>query len=135
MGKEKLWIVEFIWRAWGPRHASVGQRPLTELLKLRSTISDFDVILVGAFCHLTLVGHDVYLVGGCVRDLILKQTPKDFDIITSADLKEVTFISYFISILIFKLFYKIPKDLFWCCYWSMIFLPILHLLFLFFYTF
>ncbi|RDY03610.1 pcnB, partial [Mucuna pruriens] len=35
-------------------------------------------------------GHDVYLVGGCVRDLILKQTPKDFDIITSADLKEVT---------------------------------------------
>ena len=53
--------------------------------------------------HFTLVGHDVYLVGGCVRDLILKQTPKDFDIITSADLKEVTFISYFISILIFKL--------------------------------
>ncbi|KAG5014423.1 hypothetical protein JHK85_020559 [Glycine max] len=35
-------------------------------------------------------GHDVYLVGGCVRDLILKQTPKDFDIITSADLKEVS---------------------------------------------
>ncbi|KAK7291526.1 hypothetical protein RIF29_06742 [Crotalaria pallida] len=34
-------------------------------------------------------GYDVYLVGGCVRDLILKQTPKDFDIITSADLKEV----------------------------------------------
>lgn len=43
---------------------------------------------------LLLVGHDVYLVGGCVRDLILKQTPKDFDIITSADLREVTFISY-----------------------------------------
>nr|KYP38052.1 putative poly(A) polymerase [Cajanus cajan] len=34
-------------------------------------------------------GYDVYLVGGCVRDLILKQTPKDFDIITSAELKEV----------------------------------------------
>ncbi|XP_061363116.1 uncharacterized protein LOC133306755 isoform X2 [Gastrolobium bilobum] len=34
-------------------------------------------------------GYDVYLVGGCVRDLILKQTPKDFDIITSAGLKEV----------------------------------------------
>ncbi|KAL4330074.1 hypothetical protein AHAS_Ahas13G0363700 [Arachis hypogaea] len=33
--------------------------------------------------------YDVYLVGGCVRDLILKQIPKDFDIITSADLKEV----------------------------------------------
>ncbi|KAK6920456.1 tRNA nucleotidyltransferase/poly(A) polymerase, RNA and SrmB- binding domain [Dillenia turbinata] len=34
-------------------------------------------------------GYQVYLVGGCVRDLILKQTPKDFDIITSAELKQV----------------------------------------------
>ncbi|KAI5404747.1 uncharacterized protein LOC127078510 [Lathyrus oleraceus] len=34
-------------------------------------------------------GYDVYLVGGCVRDLVLKKTPKDFDIITSAELKEV----------------------------------------------
>lgn len=34
-------------------------------------------------------GFDVYLVGGCVRDLILNRTPKDFDIITSAELKEV----------------------------------------------
>ncbi|KAI3780118.1 hypothetical protein L2E82_10032 [Cichorium intybus] len=34
-------------------------------------------------------GYDVYLVGGCVRDLVLKRTPKDFDILTSAELKEV----------------------------------------------
>nr|XP_009790371.1 PREDICTED: uncharacterized protein LOC104237840 isoform X2 [Nicotiana sylvestris] len=34
-------------------------------------------------------GFEVYLVGGCVRDLILKRTPKDFDIITTAELKEV----------------------------------------------
>ncbi|KAF9671767.1 hypothetical protein SADUNF_Sadunf12G0082800 [Salix dunnii] len=34
-------------------------------------------------------GYDVYLVGGCVRDLILKRIPKDFDIITSAELKQV----------------------------------------------
>ncbi|XP_078433381.1 uncharacterized protein LOC144704733 [Wolffia australiana] len=34
-------------------------------------------------------GYEVYLVGGCVRDLILKKTPKDFDVITTADLKEV----------------------------------------------
>ncbi|KAK3001639.1 hypothetical protein RJ639_021268, partial [Escallonia herrerae] len=32
---------------------------------------------------------NAYLVGGCVRDLILKRTPKDFDVITSAELKEV----------------------------------------------
>ncbi|XP_063935807.1 uncharacterized protein LOC108228056 isoform X2 [Daucus carota subsp. sativus] len=34
-------------------------------------------------------GHRVYLVGGCVRDLILKQKPKDFDVLTSAELGEV----------------------------------------------
>ncbi|XP_031490546.1 uncharacterized protein LOC116257721 isoform X2 [Nymphaea colorata] len=34
-------------------------------------------------------GYEVYLVGGCVRDLILKRVPKDFDVITSADLHEV----------------------------------------------
>ncbi|CAH8365175.1 unnamed protein product [Eruca vesicaria subsp. sativa] len=34
-------------------------------------------------------GYDVYLVGGCVRDLILKRTPRDFDILTSAELREV----------------------------------------------
>lgn len=30
-------------------------------------------------------GGAAYLVGGCVRDLILNKTPKDFDVITSAD--------------------------------------------------
>ncbi|GLT39940.1 hypothetical protein SLA2020_141050 [Shorea laevis] len=34
-------------------------------------------------------GYEVYLVGGCVRDLILNRTPKDFDIITTAELREV----------------------------------------------
>lgn len=36
------------------------------------------------------VGFEVYLVGGCVRDLILRRVPKDFDIITSAELKDVS---------------------------------------------
>ncbi|KAF5203615.1 poly(A) polymerase I-like [Thalictrum thalictroides] len=34
-------------------------------------------------------GYEVYLVGGCVRDLILNRTPKDYDILTSAELREV----------------------------------------------
>ncbi|XP_050225854.1 uncharacterized protein LOC126675283 isoform X2 [Mercurialis annua] len=34
-------------------------------------------------------GYEVYLVGGCVRDLILDRVPKDFDILTSAELKQV----------------------------------------------
>lgn len=38
---------------------------------------------------LTEKGYEVYLVGGCVRDLILNRTPKDFDVLTSAQLCQV----------------------------------------------
>ena len=34
-------------------------------------------------------GHEAYLVGGCVRDLLIGRTPKDFDIATSALPSEV----------------------------------------------
>ncbi|XP_027180185.1 uncharacterized protein LOC113778863 isoform X1 [Coffea eugenioides] len=34
-------------------------------------------------------GFEAYFVGGCVRDLVLKRVPKDFDVITSAALTQV----------------------------------------------
>lgn len=34
-------------------------------------------------------GFKAYLVGGCVRDLLLNRKPKDYDIITTAKLKQV----------------------------------------------
>lgn len=34
-------------------------------------------------------GFEAYLVGGCVRDLLLKRTPKDFDVITTANLQQI----------------------------------------------
>ena len=34
-------------------------------------------------------GYEAYLVGGCVRDLLLGRTPKDFDIATSATPQEI----------------------------------------------
>ncbi|CAA2976079.1 Polynucleotide adenylyltransferase family [Olea europaea subsp. europaea] len=34
-------------------------------------------------------GFDAYLVGGCVRDLLLNKVPKDFDVITTAGLKQI----------------------------------------------
>ncbi len=39
--------------------------------------------------HLTRCGHKAYLVGGCVRDLLLGRTPKDFDIATDATPSEI----------------------------------------------
>ena len=34
-------------------------------------------------------GHETYLVGGCIRDLLLGHKPKDFDIATSATPEQV----------------------------------------------
>ncbi|KAL6907691.1 hypothetical protein ACP4OV_002730 [Aristida adscensionis] len=36
-----------------------------------------------------ITGFDAYLVGGCVRDLLLKRVPKDFDVITTASLRQL----------------------------------------------
>ena len=39
--------------------------------------------------RLERAGHQAYLVGGCVRDLLLDGTPKDFDVATSARPEDV----------------------------------------------
>lgn len=39
--------------------------------------------------RLTRAGHEAYLVGGCVRDLLVGHRPKDFDVATSARPEEV----------------------------------------------
>src|SRR5580692_8388686 len=38
---------------------------------------------------LTRAGYKAYLVGGCVRDLLVGRTPKDFDVVTSATPNEI----------------------------------------------
>ncbi|CAK7355527.1 unnamed protein product, partial [Dovyalis caffra] len=38
---------------------------------------------------LSYAGFESYLVGGCVRDLLLNRVPKDFDVITTANLKQI----------------------------------------------
>ncbi|XP_057804771.1 uncharacterized protein LOC131020113 isoform X1 [Salvia miltiorrhiza] len=39
--------------------------------------------------NLRAKGFEAYLVGGCVRDLLLNKVPKDYDVITTAGLKQV----------------------------------------------
>ena len=40
-------------------------------------------------CQRYVAGHDAFVVGGTVRDIILGNTPKDVDLITSATLQQV----------------------------------------------
>lgn len=48
-----------------------------------------DYHALGMVKHLQTAGHTAYLVGGCVRDLLVGHTPKDFDIGTTALPQEV----------------------------------------------
>jgi poly(A) polymerase len=43
-----------------------------------------EVLARSVIKRLRAVGHTAYLVGGCVRDLLLGRTPNDFDVATSA---------------------------------------------------
>lgn len=57
--------------------------------------------IVFFFC----AGFEAYLVGGCVRDLILGKTPKDFDVVTSATLEQVGHL--FICFALYKMFFEV----------------------------
>lgn len=51
--------------------------------------SDLDIDAVKIVQRLTRFDHRAYLVGGCVRDLLLDQRPKDFDVGTSATPRQI----------------------------------------------
>src|SRR5262245_53228518 len=55
--------------------------------EIDSTQLDPDAVKV--VLRLKQHGHQAYLVGGCVRDLLLGNKPKDFDVATSAHPGEV----------------------------------------------
>ena len=59
-----------------------GKRIYREFHKLRREQMDQDALKV--INRLNRHGYRSYLVGGCVRDMILGKKPKDFDVVTSA---------------------------------------------------
>ncbi|MCA8970566.1 MAG: polynucleotide adenylyltransferase PcnB [Planctomycetes bacterium] len=60
---------------------------LFEKTGIRTELLDEDACKVVA--RLRRKGHESFLVGGCVRDLLLRRTPKDFDVATSARPRQV----------------------------------------------
>jgi len=52
-------------------------------------LTDLDPDAVKIVQRLTRFDHSAYLVGGCVRDLLLERRPKDFDLGTSATPRQV----------------------------------------------
>lgn len=52
-------------------------------------VGDLDVAAVKIIKTLKKAGFSAFLVGGCVRDLLLSQSPKDFDVVTDAHPKQI----------------------------------------------
>ena len=52
-------------------------------------LKSFDQDALNVIHKLREAGFSAYLVGGCIRDLLLKHTPKDFDISTSAKPEDI----------------------------------------------
>ena len=61
--------------------------PIRQTIHFDKTLIDKDAKKVVK--TLNKAGHETYLVGGCIRDLLLGQKPKDFDIATSATPEQV----------------------------------------------
>jgi len=48
------------------------------------TTFDIERGVLGVLSHLRRKGYEAYLVGGCIRDILLDKTAKDYDIVTDA---------------------------------------------------
>ncbi|CAK0765781.1 Poly(A) polymerase I [Gammaproteobacteria bacterium] len=79
-------VASFIWckRRYAISQASVIPRPEHNIS--RSLISEAALRVLYRLLH---AGYDAYLVGGGVRDILLKREPKDFDVTTNARPEQV----------------------------------------------
>ncbi|XP_058187292.1 uncharacterized protein LOC131304175 isoform X2 [Rhododendron vialii] len=72
----------------------VGKVDMSNWRKLDSRILGLTQSMISSSSLIVLkilqgAGFDAYLVGGCVRDLLLNKVPKDFDVVTTATLKQI----------------------------------------------
>jgi poly(A) polymerase len=56
---------------------------------MKIALDQIDPDAVRVVKQLRRFGHAAYLVGGCVRDLLLGLRPKDFDVVTDATPNEI----------------------------------------------
>jgi poly(A) polymerase len=74
--------------SWARRRESAGAQTCAFAVS-RLDLSPMEITARGLVDRLRASGYVAYFAGGCVRDLLLAKTPKDFDIATSARPEEV----------------------------------------------
>ena len=60
-----------------------------EFLNSLDKKSGYSNTLLELFMHIKTLTNNAYIVGGCVRDIVLNKEPKDFDIVTDCDLEQL----------------------------------------------
>ncbi len=82
-------ITSFFSKSKPASHPSYYQEGVTPTIIPRSehgiSRKDIDKSALDVLYGLKRAGYDAYLVGGCVRDLLLGLEPKDFDVVTNAE--------------------------------------------------
>ncbi len=70
---------------------AAAPRAVSQAARHRATFDEarLDPDVTRLVTRLARAGHEAYLVGGCVRDLLLGKAPKDFDVATSARPEDV----------------------------------------------
>lgn len=68
----------------GRRSAAPKERPAPKSYRVELSEDSIDPDAAKVVRRLTRHGYEAYLVGGCVRDLLVGRSPKDFDVATSA---------------------------------------------------
>src|SRR5690606_18107981 len=68
----------------GPEPTWPDAAPPPELISIELNENRIDPDAAKVVRRLTRHGYEAYLVGGCVRDLLVNRTPKDFDVATNA---------------------------------------------------
>jgi poly(A) polymerase len=88
---EKHPILRLLKKCLGIKHKSLKNISLQKVSAAHYQISstDFSAAAVEVVLQLQNAGHEAYIVGGGVRDLLLGTIPKDFDVATSAKPEEV----------------------------------------------
>ena len=88
MNRMKKWFGQL----WLKQKNNKSHRnPVTIIPRTQHTISRSDISghALQVMRQLHHAGFDAYLVGGCVRDLLLGKHPKDFDVVTNAKPNEI----------------------------------------------
>lgn len=84
-------VKNFIKRFLGSKPPARPARQATVVPRAEHNISRADISdnALRVLKRITKAGFEAYLVGGSVRDLLLRHTPKDFDVVTSATPEQV----------------------------------------------